>query len=108
MVCLSLASSRILSINIFSTDNLQDFDGDLGAAAPAVNDIGGDRPFQVDGNAAFDNLRSALVRSCDVQNNQCSNAVNSGQVDNASVQDCQAQQDDCIANADAAAADADN
>ncbi|KAJ4388632.1 hypothetical protein N0V93_006091 [Gnomoniopsis smithogilvyi] len=100
----TVALSLGLALSASAAKNLQNFDGDLGAAAPAVNNVGGDRPFQVDGNAAFDNLNAALVRSCDVQNNLCSNAVNSGEVDDVEVADCQAQQDDCIANADAAAA----
>jgi hypothetical protein len=58
--------------------NLQAFAGALGGVvAPTVVNLGqGDRPFQVTGNAAFNNLQSALVRSCDVQNNQCANAAN--------------------------------
>lgn len=83
--------------------NLQAFDEALGGVvAPTVTDLGGGR-FQVEGNAAFNNIRSALVRSCDVQNNQCANAANSsGGTSDFSVADCNAQQAQCIALADSA------
>lgn len=79
--------------------NLQAFGGNLGGvAAPVVTDLGGGR-FQVTGNAAFNNLRSALVRSCDVQNNQCANAANGNRNAGFSVGQCNAQQAECIAQA---------
>lgn len=81
-----------------SADNLQQFNGALGGvAAPTVTALGGGQ-FQVTGNAAFNNLRNALVRSCDVQNNQCANAANGGDK-SISVGQCNAQQATCIAQA---------
>ncbi|CAA7266990.1 unnamed protein product [Cyclocybe aegerita] len=84
--------------------NLQTFNGNLaGVAAPVVTALGDGR-FQVTGNAAFNNLRNALVRSCDVQNNQCANAANaSGNRGGINVGACNAQQAQCIANANATA-----
>jgi hypothetical protein len=73
--------------------NLQTFAGDLGGPAPPVQSGAGDRPFEVNG-AAFPALENALVRSCDIQNNQCFNAVNSGELD-AETSECQAQLTEC-------------
>lgn len=80
--------------------NLQSFQGTLGGVvAPTVTALGDGR-FQVEGNAAFNNLRNAVVRSCDVQNNQCANAANaSGNSNGFNVGDCNAQQAQCINNA---------
>ncbi|KAG8931894.1 hypothetical protein FRC02_001979 [Tulasnella sp. 418] len=76
--------------------NLQQFTGQLGGVvAPTVVASGAE--FQVEGNASFKNLQSALVRSCDVQNNKCANASNgAGQSATFSVGDCNAQQQECI------------
>ncbi|KAG9103083.1 hypothetical protein FRC06_000283 [Ceratobasidium sp. 370] len=81
------------------------FTGALGGVtAPAVTDIGGGQ-FAVEGNSNFNNLKNALVRSCDVQNNQCANASNAaGQSKTFSVSDCNAQQATCIQQANSAAA----
>ncbi|KIJ52486.1 hypothetical protein M422DRAFT_43341 [Sphaerobolus stellatus SS14] len=77
--------------------NLQKFTGNLGASTPTVTALGNGQ-FQVDGNAAFNNLQNALVRSCDVQHNECSNAANaSGNKGSLSVQACEAQQTQCNA-----------
>ena len=43
--------------------NLQTFTGALGGIAPAVT--AGGRGFDVEGNASFNNVNNALVRSCD-------------------------------------------
>ncbi|KAJ3086255.1 hypothetical protein HK102_013365 [Quaeritorhiza haematococci] len=78
-------------------DNLQRFTGTLnGVTAPAVTQDG--NQFQVAGNARFNNIQNALVRSCDVQNNQCANAFN-GQRPGATnpVSECNRQQQECIA-----------
>ncbi|EUC62046.1 hypothetical protein RSOL_412370 [Rhizoctonia solani AG-3 Rhs1AP] len=87
-----------------STDgNLQAFGESLGdVAAPKVTANG--NQFLVEGNSNFNDLRNALVRSCDVQNNQCANKSNAaGQSKTFSVADCNAQQAKCIAQANAAA-----
>ncbi|RFU31021.1 hypothetical protein B7463_g5303, partial [Scytalidium lignicola] len=81
-----------------SGSNVQTFTGNLGGAAPPVIQSSGDRPFAVDG-ATFVNEAAALQRSCAVQNNACSNAVNSGQLAGTSVADCNAQEDQCNAAA---------
>jgi hypothetical protein len=82
--------------------NLQKFAGNLGGvAAPTVTALANGQ-FQVEGNAAFNNLQSALVRSCDVQNNKCANAANaSGNKNGLNVGACNAQQATCIAQAKA-------
>ncbi|KAG8763526.1 hypothetical protein FRC11_002039 [Ceratobasidium sp. 423] len=87
-----------------STDgNLQTFSETLGnVAAPKVTASG--NQFLVEGNSSFNNLKNALVRSCDVQNNQCANASNAaGQSKTFSVADCNAQQAKCIAQANSTA-----
>ncbi|KAL5526517.1 hypothetical protein ACEPAF_8241 [Sanghuangporus sanghuang] len=86
-----------------SGDNLQTFTGDLGATAPTVTALG-DGSFQVTGNSAFNSLQNALVRSCDVQNNQCANAANSsGNQGDLTVANCNEQQQQCISQAQSAA-----
>jgi hypothetical protein len=77
--------------------NLQAFTGTLGGPAPPVVSGTGDRPFEVNGNS-FPAIANALVRSCDIQNNQCFNAVNSGALD-AETSECSAQLDQCKAAA---------
>lgn len=67
-----------------------------GIEAEAVTNVGGARPFQVDG-ATFVNEGAAKQRACAVQNNKCSNAVNSGQAAGSTVADCNAQQTACNA-----------
>jgi len=82
-----------------ASGNLQEFAGNLGGVvAPTVLAIGGGK-FQVTGNAAFNNLQSALIRSCDVQNNQCANKFNAGDNSIGGVGACNAQQATCIAQA---------
>ncbi|EJT76788.1 hypothetical protein GGTG_06703 [Gaeumannomyces tritici R3-111a-1] len=77
--------------------NLQKFSGSLGGAAPAVTNTGGQRPFTVNGNT-FTNAKAALTRSCDIQNNQCFNAVNGGRLTGGTAQ-CGTQQQQCLAAA---------
>lgn len=68
-----------------------------GIAAPAVEEGGNkDRPFSVNGNT-FVNKAAAVQRACDVQNNQCANAVNGGQLQGVNVGDCGAQVAKCVA-----------
>jgi hypothetical protein len=82
--------------------NLQKFAGNLGGvAAPTV--VASGTQFQVEGNAAFNNKTSALIRSCDVQNNKCANAANaSGNKAPLTVSACNAQQAQCIKAAQSA------
>ncbi|ELU43940.1 hypothetical protein AG1IA_02031 [Rhizoctonia solani AG-1 IA] len=84
-------------------NNLQVFSQSLGGVvAPKVTASG--NQFQVEGNSLFNDLRNALARSCDVQNNQCANASNAaGQSKTFSVAECNAQQQQCLAQANAAA-----
>ncbi|KAF3022142.1 hypothetical protein E8E14_014214 [Neopestalotiopsis sp. 37M] len=71
------------------------FTGSTGAApVPVVSSAASDRPFSVNGDT-FINAGAAIQRACDVQKNQCANAVNSG--GSGSVSDCDAQQQECIA-----------
>ncbi|KAI6376047.1 hypothetical protein MCOR25_002862 [Pyricularia grisea] len=80
-----------------SSSNIQSFTGALGGAAPAVSfSSGADRPFTVNGNT-FTTANAALTRSCDIQNNACFNAANSGQL-TGGTQQCQQQQQECIAS----------
>lgn len=67
-----------------------------GIAAPAVEDSGDKtRPFKVNGNT-FVNKSAAVQRACDVQNNACSNAVNSKKLAGVTVTDCGAQVAVCV------------
>jgi hypothetical protein len=75
--------------------NVQTFTGTLGGAAAPIQKIAGNRPFQVNGNT-FVNVGAALQRSCDIQNNSCFNAVNSGQLTGGTAQ-CSQQQTACLA-----------
>lgn len=52
-----------------SSGNLQTFTGSLGGSPPNVLQISANT-FQVEGNNEFNNLKSALQRSCDVQKKQ--------------------------------------
>ncbi|THH20735.1 hypothetical protein EW146_g688 [Bondarzewia mesenterica] len=89
---------------VSTSGNLQTFTGALGGVtAPAVTDLGSGQ-FQVDGNSAFNNKQNALVRSCDVQHNQCANAANaSGNKGDLTVAACGTQQTQCAAQATASA-----
>lgn len=57
--------------------NIQAFTGTLGGPAPPVISSAGDRPFSVNGNT-FVGQGAAINRSCDIQQNACANAANSG------------------------------
>ncbi|TVY41226.1 hypothetical protein LOCC1_G005244 [Lachnellula occidentalis] len=82
----------------FFLANVQSFTGTLGAAAPAVVQGTGARPFSVNGDT-FVNQGAALQRSCSVQNTACSNAANSGSLAGTTVADCNAQEAACNAAA---------
>lgn len=67
------------------------------ASAPAIEDSGDSaRPFRVNGET-FVNRAAAVQRSCAIQNNACSDAVNSG--GGGSLEDCRQQEQACNANA---------
>jgi len=57
-----------------------------------------DRPFSVNGNT-FVNKAAAVQRACDIQNNACSDAVNGGKGNGATLAQCVSQQTACIAAA---------
>ena len=79
--------------------NIQTFTGALGGAPPAVVQGTGNRPFTVNGNT-FVNAKAALERSCAIQNNACSNAVNSKTLAlPGGVGDCGKQETECKAAA---------
>lgn len=79
----------------FLGTNIQTFTGTLGGAPPPITSSAGDRPFTVNGNT-FTDIGAAVQRSCDVQNNACFNAVNSGNLSGGTAQ-CQQQQQACNA-----------
>jgi len=83
--------------------NLQTFIGALGGVtAPAVTALSDGR-FQVAGNSVINTKQSAIVCSCDVQNNKCADAANaSGNKNGFTVSACNAQQQQCIAAAKSA------
>ncbi|KAF9038115.1 hypothetical protein BJ165DRAFT_422639 [Panaeolus papilionaceus] len=82
-----------------NSSNLQTFTGSLGnVAAPAVTSIGNGQ-FQVQGNT-FNAQKDAVVRSCNLQKNQCSDAANaSGNQNGFTVAACTTQENQCIAQA---------
>ena len=96
----SSAAAATTTAAAASGQNLQTFTGNLGGVtAPAVTELSNGQ-FQVDGNSAFQNLQNALVRSCDVQHNQCANAANaSGNKGDLTVAACGDQQTQCNAAA---------
>ncbi|KAI0264381.1 hypothetical protein BC834DRAFT_844045 [Gloeopeniophorella convolvens] len=97
----SSSSNSGSSASAASGGNLQTFTGSLGASAPPVTAVGNGQ-FQVEGNSVFNNLQSALIRSCDVQQNLCSNAANaSGNKGDLTVTACGTQQKGCDASAQA-------
>ncbi|KAF8905103.1 hypothetical protein CPB84DRAFT_1835568 [Gymnopilus junonius] len=86
--------------NTLATANLQTFTGALGGVTAPPVTATSDGKFQVTGNSAFNDQKSAIQRSCDVQNNQCANAANSsGNKNGFTVASCNAQQSQCNAAA---------
>lgn len=68
-----------------------------GIAAPAVTSSGDtSRPFSVNGNTFVDQS-DAIQRACSIQDNACSDAVNSGKIAGSTVADCSAQETACNA-----------
>ena len=57
-----------------------------------------ERPFEVNGNT-FDSEIEAVMRACAIQNNQCADAVNGGEVTDAEVSDCADQETVCVNSA---------
>ncbi|XXG94329.1 hypothetical protein Hte_000583 [Hypoxylon texense] len=81
--------------------NVNAFTGSLGSApVPVISDAANAKPFSVNG-AEFLNEGAAIQRACDVQKNACANAANSG-AGAFSVSDCDAQQQQCVAQSSAA------
>ncbi|KAF3912743.1 hypothetical protein ABW20_dc0100639 [Dactylellina cionopaga] len=74
--------------------NVQTFTGSVGAPPVPIQNVGGDRPFVVNGST-FVNFGAACQRSCDVQKNQCANAANGGGNKALKVSDCETQQQSC-------------
>ncbi|KAH9945375.1 uncharacterized protein BXZ73DRAFT_38037 [Epithele typhae] len=92
------ASAAATSAAASTGGNLQKFTGALGNVTPPPVTANGDGSFQVTGNASFKTLSNALVRSCDVQHNQCANAANaSGNKGALTVEACGTQQTQCNA-----------
>ncbi|OHE94897.1 hypothetical protein CORC01_09816 [Colletotrichum orchidophilum] len=80
-----------------SGNNVQTFTGSLGGTPPPVIQSSGTRPFSVNGDT-FVGKGAALGRSCDIQHNACSRAVNSGQL-SGKVSQCDEQDTQCRAQA---------
>ena len=77
-----------------ATNNLQTFEGAVGAAALPITKSGDqDRPFQVNGET-FQSLNDAATRACDVQFNSCANVANSE--DAIEFANCVSQKGQCI------------
>lgn len=76
--------------------NVNAFTGSVGSAPVPVISSNADKPFSVNGNT-FLNQGAAIQRACDVQKNACANAANSGADKSISVADCDAQQQQCVA-----------
>ncbi|KDN60631.1 hypothetical protein CSUB01_04966 [Colletotrichum sublineola] len=67
-----------------------------GVQAPAVTNSGdSSRPFSVNGNN-FESKTSAAQRACDIQRNNCQDAINRGRVTGSSISDCVTQEQTCI------------
>lgn len=87
---ITLAMLASLTSVLAAGNNVQNFDGALGGAAPPViEDDTADRPFSVNG-ATFLNQGAALQRSCAVQHNACAAVANGGSAD-IDVADCDTQ-----------------
>jgi len=89
----SPAASPAADTTTATGSNAQTFTGTLGGAPPQVENVGGDRPFSVDGDT-FVNAAAAIQRSCSVQHNACATAANSGAISGGEAQ-CEAQENAC-------------
>ncbi|TFK75227.1 hypothetical protein BDN72DRAFT_564468 [Pluteus cervinus] len=81
--------------------NLQTFTEALGGVTAPVVTASGNGQFSVQGAPnPFNDVKSAVLRSCDIQNNQCADAANaSGNRGTLTVVNCTAQQSRCVADA---------
>jgi hypothetical protein len=95
---LESSTSSTSSSSAATAGNLQTFTGALGGVtAPAVTAIGNGQ-FQVTGNDVINDQKSAIERSCDVQNNLCADAANaSGNKNGFTVAACNTQETQCNA-----------
>ncbi|KAG5461539.1 MAG: hypothetical protein BJ554DRAFT_6246, partial [Olpidium bornovanus] len=78
--------------------NLQTFNESVnGVTAPAVTNVGGDSPFQVEGDDSFRSPAEALSRSCEVFFDECENFLDDQPDDQEESEqgDCQAAADRC-------------
>ncbi|KAI1656777.1 hypothetical protein F4813DRAFT_390482 [Daldinia decipiens] len=89
------ASSSGATATATTGNNVNAFTGSVGSAPVPVISSTADKPFSVNG-AEFLNLGAAIQRACDVQKNACANAANGGDA-TVSVADCEAQQQQCVA-----------
>ncbi|KAL4924324.1 uncharacterized protein BDV17DRAFT_218914 [Aspergillus undulatus] len=72
--------------------------GILGGSTPTITETGdSERPYAVDGNT-FADYDSAAQRSCNIQYDSCQLAANTDSSASFSLEDCQNQQNDCIAD----------
>ncbi|KAL4754015.1 hypothetical protein BDW72DRAFT_167203 [Aspergillus terricola var. indicus] len=70
----------------------------LGGDTPAITETGdSERPYAVDGNT-FTDYESAAQRSCNIQFDNCQLIANTDSSASFSLEDCQSQQSDCIAD----------
>ncbi|KAL5002384.1 hypothetical protein BDV10DRAFT_119816 [Aspergillus recurvatus] len=77
--------------------------GLLGGNTPAITETGdSERPYEVDGNT-FTDYDSAAHRSCNIQFDNCQLIANMDSSASFSLEDCQNQQDECIADPPAVA-----
>ncbi|KAL5050026.1 hypothetical protein BDW71DRAFT_141443 [Aspergillus fruticulosus] len=77
--------------------------GTLGGDTPAITETGDSRrPYEVDGNT-FTDYDSAAHRSCNIQFDNCQLIANTDSSASFSLEDCQNQQDECIADPPAVA-----
>ncbi|KAL4800648.1 hypothetical protein BDV19DRAFT_353454 [Aspergillus venezuelensis] len=73
-------------------------EGTLGGSTPAITETGdSERPYAVDGNT-FTDYTSAAQRSCNLQYDICQLAANTDESVTFTLDDCQDQQNDCIAD----------
>jgi transcription initiation factor TFIID subunit 15 len=101
VVASGTASATATSASASTTSSAAASTGTAGAlggiTAPPVTSSGNKtRPFLVSGNT-FVTAAAAKQRACDIQNNACSNAVNSGKLTGVTLAQCAAQQTACNA-----------
>jgi len=93
--CAATAVSSFAPAATAVSNNVQAFTGSLGSPPVPVENVGGARPFVVNGSS-FVNFGAACQRSCDVQHNRCANAANAKTDANlTSVSQCDTQDTAC-------------